>query len=159
MWFHTQSSNHFHFMSFYANLMIGSSFFALWSEVFNYIKIISMLCMFPTKNYKNLEVRIFWPKFFQIYHLLFSKNNFFEVVNFLEIFLGERYFAYLPCIKNLGCATEPDHTLKLNFRDLGVFFGPFLTPERSKIDFRRVNRQNNDLQNMTNKIVQYSAIF
>ena len=98
-------------------------------------------------------------KIFQIHHQVFSKNIFFEVTNFFEIFFGKHWGVYLPCTQNLGWATIPFHTSNCKFVDLGVFFGPFWTLESQKRAKKRVNRQTFEKKNYRQKKLQIPGFF
>ena len=120
-----------HFMSFGAIFMVDSSFYQACSKLFIYIKIICIICLFTTEYGPNPQTAFLTSKIFQIYHLLFSKNNFFEVSNFFEIFLRNNWDVYVPGPKNWNTLLNGITLKNANLVTWGLILAYFW-PSRAK---------------------------
>ena len=98
-------------------------------------------------------------KIFQIYHLTFSKNIFFEVTNFFEIFFWRKLRCIWPVFKESGMCYYTASYLKSQFCRPGGVVWPFLDPREAKKGKKKGKQTNSWQKNYRQKELQIPGYF
>ena len=149
-WFHYLNSNCSHFITFYSILMVDSSFFPEWYEVFNYGKIIFILCLLSTKTRKTYKSKIWGQFFFRFTPYFFEKIIFLKFPT-SKIFLWEKLIEHFYPVEKIWSVLLYAFILKIAIlTSLRCFLGLFW-PSIAKNEQKNVNRQTTHTQKYFHK--------